>query len=60
VQANAYSVALNTDNKAVDPDAASFTSHAEAVEYMNGKIANDRTLADQLHVIPAVELQEAA
>jgi len=60
VQPNAYSVAFNTDNKAVDAGAASFTSHAKAVEYMNGKIANDRTLADQLHVIPAVELQEAA
>jgi hypothetical protein len=60
VQPNAYSVAFNTDNKAVDPGGASFTSHARAVEYMNAKITNDQTLAEQLHVIPAVELQEAS
>jgi hypothetical protein len=52
-------VAFNTNNKAVS-GAANFTSFAAAEEFRAKQIANDRTLAETLHVIPSVELQEAA
>ncbi|WP_430931791.1 DUF6603 domain-containing protein [Saccharicrinis sp. 156] len=59
VKANEYSVAFNEDNTAVDP-AVSFTSQAEADQFMNDQIQNNPALASQLHVIPNTELNIVA
>jgi hypothetical protein len=50
-----YTVAFVADNKAVAEDAISFATESMARDYMNRKIAADRSLADRLHVIPAFE-----
>ncbi len=60
VKPNTYSVAFNTTNTAMSPGAASFTSFAQAQEFLGQQVAKDPALVDQLHVIPSVELQEAA
>ena len=54
-----YSVAFNEDNTAVD-GAATFTSHAKAVQFMNERIATNPSLQTKLHVIPNSELSKAA
>lgn len=60
IKPNTYSVAFNSNNMAMSGEAANFTSYAQAQEFMNQQVTKDPTLADQLHVIPSVELQEAA
>ncbi len=55
-----YVVAFNQDNTAFNEDAASFTSQVQAEEFMKQQVAGDANLAEQLHVIPQVEMQEAA
>lgn len=55
VSAETYTVAFQATNKAVSATAARFDSEASAREYMNGKIAEDASLADVIHVIPSYE-----
>jgi hypothetical protein len=54
-----YTVAYNQDNTAFNEDAMSFTSQVEAQEFMNQQVVSDANLAQQLHVIPQVEMQRA-
>jgi hypothetical protein len=55
-----YGVAFNQDNTPFSAQAVNFTSQVQAEEYMKQEIATDAKLATQLHVIPQVEMQEAA
>ena len=55
VGGDTYTVAFAADNKAVAEDAISFATESMARDYMNRKIAADRSLADRLHVIPTFE-----
>jgi len=55
-----YSVAFTEDNTAYAESAMSFTSQVQAQEYMNQQIAGDANLAQQIHVIPQVEMQRTA
>ena len=59
VKPNEYSVAFNQDNTPVD-GTASFTSYAQAVQFMNQKIGAEPALQTQLHVVPNTELSKAA
>jgi hypothetical protein len=55
-----YTVAFDHDNTAFNDDAMAFSSQVQAQEFMNQQIAGDANLAQQLHVIPQVEMQRAA
>jgi hypothetical protein len=55
MKAETFTVAFVANNKAVAGDALSFATESSAREYMNRKIAADRSLAGALHVIPSVE-----
>lgn len=55
VQAETYTVAFQSNNTAFAADAVSFHSEASAREYLNGKLAQDASLANELHVIPSFE-----
>ena len=55
-----YTVAFNHDNTAFSDDAMAFTSQVQAQEFMNQQIAGDANLANQIHVIPQVEMQRTA
>lgn len=55
VQAETYTVALQSDNKAFSTESVAFHSEASAREYMGRQIAADAALADALHVIPSYE-----
>ncbi|MCW5556767.1 MAG: hypothetical protein KIT22_02830 [Verrucomicrobiae bacterium] len=55
VQEETFTVAFQSNNKAFASDALSFHSEASAREYLNGKIAEDPNLAEQIHVIPSFE-----
>ena len=55
-----YTVAFNHDNTAFNGQAINFTSQTQAQDFMKRQIACDANLAKQLHVIPQVEMQEAA
>lgn len=55
-----YGVAYNHDNSAYNAQAMNFTSQVQAEEFMRQQIAANGKLARQLHVIPQVEMQEAA
>jgi hypothetical protein len=50
-----YTVAFQSDNKAVAPEAAAFRSEASAREYLRRMVDRDASLADTLHVIPSYE-----
>lgn len=54
-----YGVAYNHDNSAFNGGAMAFTSQVQAMQFMNEQIAGDANLAQQLHVIPQVEMQGA-
>ncbi|HEV7921896.1 MAG TPA: DUF6603 domain-containing protein [Thermoanaerobaculia bacterium] len=55
VQPDAFTVALQANNQAWKPSAASFRSEASARDFMNQQVAKDPNLADVLHVIPSSE-----
>lgn len=55
-----YGVVFNHDNSAFNAQAINFTSQVQAEEFMRQQIAADGNLVKQLHVIPQVEMQEAA
>lgn len=55
----AYVVASMQDNTAISA-AATFSSSAQANEFMSDQIRNDDSLVDTLHVIPATEMRRAA
>ena len=59
IQPNQYSVAFNSDNRPIDAGAASFSSQAKAMEYMQQHIQSDPNLANSLHVIPNSEVNFA-
>jgi hypothetical protein len=54
-----YVVASNVDNTA-HGEAAMFTSHAAAQDFLRAEAAQSPALATTLHVIPVTEMQEAA
>jgi hypothetical protein len=53
VTGDAYAVASTRDNTSVGP---TFTSQAQANDYLASKLAEDPSLTDSLHVIPATEV----
>ncbi len=55
VRDETFTVAFQSTNKAFADDTTSFHSEASAREFLNRKIADDGSLADQLHVIPSFE-----
>jgi len=55
-----YGVAKNSDNTAYSTGSIKFTSQAQAEDYLKQQVSRDANLAEQLHVIPQVEMQEAA
>lgn len=55
VQDATYTVALQSNNKAVASEAMAFHSEASAREYMNVQVAKNPEMADMLHVIPSTE-----
>jgi hypothetical protein len=55
VNADTYTVALQATNRAVSAAAMSFHSEASAREHMRTLVANDPSMADAVHVIPASE-----
>jgi len=59
IQPNEYSVAYSENNQSVDP-AATFTSYAKAVQFMNSRVAADPALGPRVHVIPNTEVDLAA
>jgi hypothetical protein len=59
IDEGAFVVAFARDNRAVGTH-ASFSSRQAAQDFMAGEIARDPALAQQLHVIPAFELSDAA
>ena len=50
-----YTVAFQSNNKAVAPDATAFRSEASAREYLRRMVDQDASLADAVHVIPGFE-----
>lgn len=50
---DSYAVASTRDNTAAGP---TFTSQAQARDYLAGRLAEDPSLTDSLHVIPATEV----
>jgi hypothetical protein len=55
VQPETFVVAFQANNRPFAADAVSFLSEASARDYMNRKIAGDRALVDEIHVIPSFE-----
>ena len=55
VTAETFTVALQSNNTAFAVDSVSFHSEASARDYLNSKISDDPSLADQIHVIPSFE-----
>jgi len=53
VTGDSYAVASTRDNTAAGP---SFTSQAQAQDYLAGRLADDPRLGDSLHVIPTTEV----
>jgi hypothetical protein len=54
-----YVVASMQDNTAIS-STATFSSRAQANDFMNEQIRNEGSLANTLHVIPATEMRRAA
>ena len=55
VTGETFTVAFVSNNRAVAEEATAFATESMAREYMNRRLAADRSLADSLHVIPTVE-----
>jgi hypothetical protein len=51
-----FAVAFQASNKAVHPEAASFSSQASAQDYMTKAVTADPSLSDKLHVLPQFEV----
>jgi hypothetical protein len=60
VNQHSYAVVKTEDNSAFKEDAVSFNSYAKAREYLKQQVAEDANLANELNVIPSVEMKEAA
>ena len=60
VLTNQYSVAYNETNKPIDSEAMTFSSHANAVDYLREQIRIDPNAATKMHVIPNTEINTAA
>jgi hypothetical protein len=60
VASSSYGVANVADNTAFASNTINFTSYTAAQEYLKSQTARDPNLKEQLHVIPSVELQDAA
>lgn len=50
-----YSVAFQSTNITFSGDSVSFNSEASARDYLDRRVAEDASLADELHVIPSFE-----
>jgi hypothetical protein len=59
VNPSEYSVAFSEDNSPVD-NTVSFASYAKASQFMDQQINANPTLGNSLHVIPTMELSDAA
>jgi hypothetical protein len=55
VEAETYTVAFQSNNKAYSSESVTFHSEASAREFLNGKVAADPSLSEQIHVIPGFE-----
>ncbi|HKG46741.1 MAG TPA: DUF6603 domain-containing protein [Pyrinomonadaceae bacterium] len=55
VATEGYTVAFQSNNRAHDDVATSFSSEASAREHLNQIVAQDPNMAERLHVIPAFE-----
>lgn len=55
VTTETYTVAFQSNNRAFANDSVSFHSETSARDYFNRKVAEDATLADEIHVIPSFE-----
>jgi hypothetical protein len=51
-----YAIAFSSTNQAFGPGTASFTSEAQARDYLQAKVKEKPDLAEQLHVIPVTEV----
>ena len=51
-----FAVALQENNQAFTTGTANFASEGAAREWMAGAVANDKTLANKIHVVPQFEL----
>jgi hypothetical protein len=60
VQETTFTVARTRDNTPWQATAQAFRSEADAREYLRRQVAVDRKLAQELHVIPGYEVNEAA
>jgi hypothetical protein len=54
--AEKFAVAMQADNSLLQADAAGFTSHAAAADFMAKAVAVDPSLAGSVHVLPAFEV----
>jgi hypothetical protein len=54
-----YTVAFQSNNKAY-AKTATFSSYAEAQAHMNEVVQSDRSLTDEFHVIPTIEVNQNA
>ncbi|MFQ5636635.1 MAG: DUF6603 domain-containing protein [bacterium] len=59
IQPSQYSVVYDSNNMPVGVEATTFTSQAEAHEYMEEQIQSHPNLADNVHVIPNTEVELA-
>jgi hypothetical protein len=55
IKTETFTVALQSNNQAFAVDSVSFQSEASARDYMNRKVTEDASLADEIHVIPSFE-----
>ena len=53
-----YAVAWQATNTVYHPEAAAFTSHASALDYLDRAVAADPTLAGTVHVLPQFEVAQ--
>lgn len=51
-----FVVARQADNGAFASDSVAFRSESSAREYLRAQVANDASLADEIHVIPSFEM----
>lgn len=56
VNPESFTVALAASNTVFHPEAAAFTSHAAAADYLARAVSKDSTLDGSLHVIPQFEV----
>jgi hypothetical protein len=59
VAGDRYAVAFTKDNKSFTGPTV-FLSYAEAEQHLNGAVAKDGTLSEEIHVIPVMDVNRAA